>query len=178
MAALTTTENAKRTRPARKPRVGETRAVTGRSYPTAHQAQGFDELLMWQRRLYNAALEERRGAWNLERRSVTKFDQYKQLSGERGEGWEWLERFGVGVCRGTLTRLDEAFGHFFRRVRNGQTPGFPRFQGEGRFDSVQWEGTTGWKLTRTGDGTCGRLYVQGGCRRRGARCGRGRPRRR
>lgn len=116
---------------------------------------------MWQRRLYNAALDERRGAWRHNQRSVTKFDQYGQLSGERGEGWEWLERFGVGVARGTLTRLDEAFGHFFRRVKNGDTPGFPRFQGEGRFDSVQWEGTTGWKLTRTGGGTYGRLYVQG-----------------
>jgi putative transposase len=57
--------------------------------------------------------------------------------------------------------LDEAFGHFFRRVRSGETPGFPRFQGEGRFDSVQWEGTTGWKLTCTGPGSYGRLYVQG-----------------
>ena len=103
----------------------------------------------------------RRGAWRLEGRSVTKFDQYGQLAGERGAGWEWLERFGVGVARGTLTRLDEAFGHFFRRVKAGETPGFPRFQGEGRFDSVQWEGTTGWKLTRTGGGSYGRLYVQG-----------------
>jgi len=158
MAAATTS---KRTRPARKPRVGETRAVTYRAYPTARQAGWLVELLMWMRRLYNAALEERRGAWRLEGRSVTKFDQYKQLSGERTEGWEWLDQFGVGVCRGALTRLDEAFSHFFRRVKNGETPGFPRFQGEGRFDSLQWEGTTGWKLTRTGDGSYGRLYVQG-----------------
>jgi len=160
MAPPTTTAK-KRTRPARRPGVGETRAATYRAYPAAKQVQGFDELFMWQRRLYNAALEERRGAWKLEGRSVTKFDQYGQLSGDRGEGWEWLERFGIGVCRGTLTRLDEAFTHFFRRVKNGETPGFPRFQGEGRFDSVQWEGTTGWKLTRTGGGTYGRLYVQG-----------------
>jgi len=158
---MTAATTKKRTRPARKPKVGEDRAATYRAYPTTNQVRGLDELLMWQRRLYNAALEERRGAWKLERRSVTKFDQYKQLTGERGEGWEWLERFGVGVCRGTLTRLDEAFGHFFRRVKAGDTPGFPRFQGEGRFDSVQWEGTTGWKLTRTGDGTYGRLYIQG-----------------
>ena len=160
-APTPTAKKSKRTRPARRPRTGETRSVTYRAYPTAHQVRGFDELLMWQRRLYNAALEERRGAWKLEGRSVTKFDQYGQLSGERGDGWEWLERFGVGVCRGTLTRLDEAFSHFFRRVKAGDTPGFPRFQGEGRFDSVQWEGMKGWKLTRAGDGTYGRLYVQG-----------------
>lgn len=161
MATKTKTTKVKRRRPARKPRVGGDRAVTYRLYPGVAQAAALDELLMWQRRLYNAALEERRGAWRLERRSVTKFDQYGQLSGERGEGWEWLERFGVGFARGTLTRLDEAFTGFFRRVRTGATPGFPRFQGEGRFDSVQSEGTKGWGLTRTGKGTYGRLRVQG-----------------
>jgi hypothetical protein len=82
-----TTKKAKRTRPARTPRVGETRAVTYRAYPTSRQDQAFDELLLWQRRLYNAALEERRGAWRYDRRSVTKFDQYKALAGERGKGW-------------------------------------------------------------------------------------------
>lgn len=157
MAATT----AKRTRPARKPKVGETRAVTYRLCPTVGQDGALEELLKWQRRVYNAALEERRGAWRFEKRSVTKFDQYAQLTGERGENFAWLERFGVGVTRGTLTRLDEAFAHFFRRVKAGETPGFPRFQGKGRFDSVQWEGTTGWKLTRTGAGTYGRLYLQG-----------------
>lgn len=54
----TTSKTAKRTRPARKLRVGEFRAVTYRAYPTARQDQVLDELLLWQRRLYNAALED------------------------------------------------------------------------------------------------------------------------
>jgi putative transposase len=34
----------------------------------------------------------------------------------------------------TLKRLDEAFGHFFRRVREGaKEPGFPRFKSKNRF---------------------------------------------
>jgi putative transposase len=34
-----------------------------------------------------------------------------------------------------LRRLDNAFAAFFRRIRNGETPGYPRFQGQGRYDS-------------------------------------------
>jgi putative transposase len=65
------------------------------------------------------------------------------------------------VARGTLVRLDEAFAHFFRRVRQGKKPGFPRFKSSARWNSVQWGDTQSWKLTPTGRGTYGRLYVQG-----------------
>ena len=50
------------------------------------------------------------------------------------------------VCRGTLKRLDRAFGAFYRRCRSGQAPGFPRFKSSRRWDSVQWEDTRGWRL--------------------------------
>jgi putative transposase len=35
----------------------------------------------------------------------------------------------------TLKRLDEAYKAFFRRVKSGGKPGFPRFRGKGWFDS-------------------------------------------
>ena len=37
-----------------------------------------------------------------------------------------------------LRRLDKAFAAFFRRIRNGEKPGYPRFQGEGRYDSFTY----------------------------------------
>ena len=40
-------------------------------------------LLDAQRELYNAALEERRGAWRWERRRVSRYDQYRTLTGLR-----------------------------------------------------------------------------------------------
>jgi hypothetical protein len=75
------TSTATRTRPTRLAKTGVDRAVTYRLYPSKGQQTRLGELLMWQRRLYNAALEERRGAWRWNRRSVTKFDQYTQLTG-------------------------------------------------------------------------------------------------
>jgi putative transposase len=45
----------------------------------------------------------------------------------------------------------------YRRCQAGQKPGFPRFKASRRFDSVQWEDTSGWKL----DAERGRLRLLG-----------------
>jgi putative transposase len=82
--------------------------------------------------------------------------QFRTLTGLRRVRPDAL-RFGVTVCRGTLTRLDRAFVAFFRRVGAGETPGFPRFKGSGRFDSVEYPDVSGWKL----DEEARRLYLQG-----------------
>ena len=135
--------------------------MTYRVYPTAGQRQALEELLEIQRQLYNAALEERRGAWRWERRAVTRYDQYNGLTGAE----EWcpeLARFGRRVAQGTLDRLDEAFSHFLGRARAGKRAGFPRFKSRRRWDSVQWSNAGGsWKVAPTGKGSYGRLYVQG-----------------
>jgi putative transposase len=81
-------------------------------------------LLGAQRELYNAALEERIGVWRWEHRSVSRFEQFRALT-----GWEHpVVEFGICAARGTLTRLDRAFAGFYRRCRSGLTPGFPRFR--------------------------------------------------
>jgi putative transposase len=38
----------------------------------------------------------------------------------------------------TLRRLNKAFAAFFRRVKLGEAPGYPRFKAEHRFASVEW----------------------------------------
>jgi putative transposase len=102
-------------------------------------------VLRCQCELYNAALEERRGAWRWERRSVSFFDQCKTLSGLKDVRPDMLA-CGVTVCRGTLRRLDLAFAAFYLRCRSGETPGFPRFKSSQRWDSVQWEDRSGWRV--------------------------------
>ena len=86
----------------------------------------------------------------------TRFDQYKTLTGLSTLRPEFAP-YGITVCRGTLQRLDEAFKGFFRRVKKGQHPGYPRFRSAKRFDSVSWPDVTGWKL----DESARRLYLQG-----------------
>lgn len=124
--------------------------------PTVRQAAALEAMLAAQRELYNAALEERRGAWRWEQRRVTRYEQYKTLTSLRKVRPDVLA-WGVTVCRGTLARLDQAFQGFYRRCARGERPGFPRFRGEGRWDSVQWPDTSGWRF----DPATKRLCVQG-----------------
>ena len=102
--------------------------------PTIRQRTALERLLDGQRDLYNAALEERRGAWRWERRSVSRYEQFKELT-----GWDHpVLEFGVVPARGTLARLDRAFTAFYRRCHTGERPGFPRFKAKARFDSVDY----------------------------------------
>src|SRR5580658_3167653 len=120
-----------------------------RLYPTVRQTGLLERLFDHQCELYNAALEDRRGAWKWERRSVSYVEQCRTLTELRAVRPEVLE-CGVKVCRGTLKRLDWAFGAFYRRCEAGQTPGYPRFKAARRWDSVQWEDRGGWKIDAEG----------------------------
>lgn len=86
------------------------------------------------RTLFNAALEQRRDAWRRCGKSLTYFDQTRDLTVLRSADPEWA---GIPkeVGRSPLRNLDRAFQAFFRRVKTGQAPGHPRFKGRGRYDS-------------------------------------------
>jgi putative transposase len=116
-----------------------------RLHPTVRQTQALTRQLHYQCELYNAALEERKGAWNWEKRSVTFFDQCRTLTGLIEVRPEVLSS-GVTLCRGTLKRLDRAFAGFYRRVGTGENPGFPRFKSARCWDSLQWEDRNGWRF--------------------------------
>jgi len=140
--------------------------------PTTKQRALLERLLDSQCELYNAALEERRGAWCWEQRTVTKYEQFGGLAGLRELRPDALA-FGTTVCRGTLTRLDEAFRAFYRRTRAGEKAGYPRFKGAHRWDSAQWPYQAGWKLEEQTQRL--RLHGIGAIRFRRNRALRGRP---
>ncbi len=57
---------------------------------------------------------------------------------------------GSHALQQTLRRLDLAFAAFFRRVKAGQTPGFPRFKAAQRFSGFAYPDPAGWKLMQHG----------------------------
>jgi len=116
--------------------------------------------VLWQcRQLYNAALQERIGAYQMRRVSVNYYDQANQLPSIKEVCPEYKE-VGSHVLQDVLRRLDKAFQNFFRRVKQGQTPGFPRYQGRNRYDSFTFPDIAGWKL----DGDRLTLSKIGDCR--------------
>ena len=94
-------------------------------------------ILETHRRLYNDALSEREEAWELAQRSVFYGEQSGQLKAARTTN-PFLAATNFSSCQATLRRLDKAFQAFFRRIRTGQTPGYPRFKGRNRFDTVEF----------------------------------------
>ncbi len=89
------------------------------------------------RELYNAALQERRDAWKMRRVSVTYYDQKAELPGVKEVRPEYKDIHSQ-VLQDVILRLDLAFKAFFRRVKAGEKPGYPRFQGRNRFHSFTY----------------------------------------
>jgi putative transposase len=111
--------------------------------PTTGQHRRLREILAQQRQLYNAALEERIGAWSKAGVSITRLDQQKSLTQIRADDPEGLGTVALNVSRWTLKRLDEAFRAFFARAKRGAKPGFPRFRGRDgwrSFGLLEWSG--------------------------------------
>ncbi|QFY05947.1 transposase [Nonomuraea phyllanthi] len=106
--------------------------------PTARQAAALAACLEDHRQLYNAALEHRRTAYAKAGVTVGYGEQSGELKHIRGDDPDGQGRWSFSSQQATLRRLDNAFAAFFRRVRDGRTPGFPRFKGQGRFDTVEW----------------------------------------
>ena len=93
----------------------------------------FDNTLNLCRELYNAALQERRDAYKLNRVSITYQDQQNQLP-EIKSIRDDLNSVYSQVLQDVLKRLDKTFKAFFARAKKGQA-GFPRFKGANRYDS-------------------------------------------
>jgi putative transposase len=140
------------------------RRVTYKLYPSATQAAEMERVCDLHRALYNAALQERRDAWRLAKTSIGFAAQCKSITVIRREDTAYLA-LNAQSLQVTLKRLDLAFGHVFRRMKAGETPGFPRFKGRDRFpgfgfkshgDGFKFEPGEGWrhgKLRLSGIGT-------------------------
>ncbi len=108
-----------------------------RLYPTkaqAHQLLGMLELC---RQLYNAALYQRREAYRLAGKALSYQDQQNELPLLKAECPEYRAVHSL-VLQDVLHRLDKAFAAFFRRVKAGTKPGYPRFRGKDRYHSLTY----------------------------------------
>ncbi len=50
------------------------------------------------------------------------------------------------MLQDVILRVERAYQAFFRRVKNGEKPGYPRYQGRNRYDSFTYPDQAGWKL--------------------------------
>ncbi len=106
--------------------------------PTPAQERALDDVVWRCRVLYNTALEQRLTAWRRCHVSITRYQQEAELKAIRANFPEYA---GIHshVLQDVLARLDKTYRAFFRRVANGEKPGFPRFQGRTRWHSFTYK---------------------------------------
>src|SRR5260370_20004719 len=139
------------------------KAYKYRIYSNKKQAEKLQWTLDRVRELYNAALQERRDAYEIMvRRHPNFYDEdtrqqlarahassFEQQSGQLPEIKEVREEYQEiysQVLQDMLHRVKKAFDDFFERVRAGKTPGYPRFKGKDHFDSFCYP-QSGFSLT-------------------------------
>jgi putative transposase len=119
-----------------------------RLYPTEAQDAALTGMLGAFCDLYNAALDQRLHAYR--RRGVTP--RYGQQAGEltavRATDGR-LAAYSSSAEQRVLRRLDKAFAAFFRRLKAGGKPGFPRFRAKARFDSAEFRVGDGLTIRQT-----------------------------
>jgi putative transposase len=106
--------------------------------PTPEQERAMAFIVRRCRELYNAALHERRDAWQKCGVSLIEASQSAQLPAIKEVRPEYRDIHSQ-VLQDVLTRLDRAFQRFFARVKSGETPGYPRFQGANHCNSFTYK---------------------------------------
>jgi putative transposase len=110
------------------------RSFKYRLHPNTSQSRVLEGWLGACCSLYNAALEQRNAYWRQARKSISYETQTKQLTELRAADPTY-RALPVEVLRSALRRVDRAFAAFFRRCRNKEKPGHPRFRSRRRYDS-------------------------------------------
>lgn len=122
------------------------RSYEYRLYPNKEQSDALDTILIQSRRLYNEALAHRRTVYKHTGQSVSYVDQAQRFKHDRTARVEDYGMLGAVSVQQLLRRLAKTFAAFFRRVKAGEKPGFPRFKSAQRFRSIETRYGEGCKL--------------------------------
>jgi putative transposase len=126
--------------------MAQLKAFKYRLYPTRAQEKRLRVCLDAARNWYNMCVAERKYAWDLEGRSVGKFEPLRLVKRYK-TAFRKFSEVHSHILQVATTDCDKAFGAFFRRAKAGETPGYPRFKGDHHFDSFGFkEYGNGFKL--------------------------------
>ena len=100
-----------------------------RIYPNIAQAQQIHRTFGCCRFVWNHYLAQRIEAYRETEKSPTRFIQDKDLTSlKKQEETIWLRKVDATALQSSLRDLDIAYQNFFRRVKKGEKPGYPKFK--------------------------------------------------
>jgi putative transposase len=108
------------------------KAFVYRLYPSHSQRRRMEAVRETCRHFYNDCLRERRDAYQLHGVSITKTGQLRKVKVEKDTS-PYAADIHSHILQNVVADLDKAFQAFFRRVKAGENPGYPRFKGRHRF---------------------------------------------
>jgi putative transposase len=116
--------------------MGTLKTFQYRLYPTKEQRRLLARQLEECRWLWNTLLAERKQALEERRETVGYYAQKAELPGLKMGARPSLGEVHSQVLQDVVLRLQRAFDALFRRLKAGEDPGYPRFRGAGRYDSL------------------------------------------
>ena len=125
-----------------------------RIFPSSSQRTSRQGILDACRWVYHKTLETRKTIWHPEgsrrQESISRYDTNKLLTVWRDEH-EFLANGHAQAMQEAQKRVDLAFRAFFRRVKAGEKPGYPRFRACDRYDSFTYPQEKGnWRFLDNG----------------------------
>ena len=109
-----------------------------RLYPSKAQKKELFRQFDVHRDLYNFCLKEKIDTYEATKTSPSCYDQIKANIPK------FKAETNTSSLQQTVRRLDKSFAAFFRRMKNGETPGFPRFKK--KFKSIDFMAGDGAKI--------------------------------
>ncbi len=114
------------------------KAYKYRIYPTKGQQRLLNQMLEECRWLYNRTLGYRKDAYEQEQRTADWYETKRLIPVYKKTVRPTLSKVYSQVLQNVTDRVDLSFKAYARRLKSGETPGFPRFKGYGRYDSMTY----------------------------------------
>lgn len=118
-----------------------------RLYPTESQVTNLNSFLYQCRWVFNETLELRKTSYEKKKKSVSLYATNKHLTKwkKKKKNSDLVNKAHSQCLQHAQTRVDLAYKAFFKRVKSGEKPGYPRFKGQDRYDSFTFT-QSGFKL--------------------------------
>ena len=103
------------------------KAFVYRLYPSKSQRGRLEAVRETCRHFYNACRRERKEAYEERGETISKTVQLRKVKVEKATSPYALD-IHSHILQNVVADLDKAFEAFFRRVKAGENPGYPRFK--------------------------------------------------
>ncbi len=98
-----------------------------RLYPTKAQEHQIQRTFGCCRYLWNHYLAQRKAVYEVDRHTMNYYECAKDLTVLK-KSLTWLKEVDATALQSSIRDLDTSFQNFFRHVKNGENPGFPKFK--------------------------------------------------